>query len=121
MDKVPNALWLLIGVLAGMGWKYLTNALRIPPYGVQLIRITPGAGQGGPANTHEVWLGLDDAIWLALGVGIIALAKKDKSTISFGVGFILGILLVKLFEVYQNPPSISPVSFAFAPIQPIPK
>lgn len=99
----------VFGLFAAMGANYVWEVLRIPPYGYRAFRLTTGTEF---PNAHEVWLGFDDLLLFGIGVVIILAGRKHKELISFGLGWIIGIGLTKVFEVFQNPPSISPASFA---------
>lgn len=106
MDKVPPAGFLLIGWLTGMGLKYLWEVLRLPGYGIKIFQL--------PSTSHTNYLGADDLALLILGVAIILVAKRDRETIAFGLGLLLGIGTSKAFEVFDTTAAgiITPASFA---------
>lgn len=112
MDKVPAWGFLVIGWLAGMGLKYLWEVLRLPGYGIKLFQL--------PTTSHTNFVGADDlGLWI-LAFLIMAAGRGDRETIGFGLGFLLGVLTSKLFEIYDTNPAgiITPASFAPFPPPP---
>jgi hypothetical protein len=107
MDRVPGGGFYLIGVFVGLGLKYLWEVLRLPGYGIKLFIL--------PKTSHDNSVGADDLLlWLlALAVAFYG-GTRDKKTLLFGLGVLTGLLISKLFEIYDTTPAgiITPASFA---------
>lgn len=106
MDKVPPSGFLLIGVLAGIGANYLWEIFRLPGYGIKITDL--------PASSHPNALGLDDVLLMLVGFLIMIAGRKDRKTMMFGLGWIIGVVLTKFFEFADTNATglITPGSFA---------
>ncbi len=85
-----------VGALAGMGTDYVWSALKLPGYGKAAFRI--GTRQDG----QPLEMGYDDLIELGIGGVTVGVGywKKRGNIMAGGVGFIGGILITKLLEVF---------------------
>jgi hypothetical protein len=88
--------YLLAGVLAGMGAKYIWEAFRLPLYGIKVFKITAQT-----TTTNEVWVGADDLLMVVIGLVIIFVGKTMLARL-FGIGWIIGITIMKGFEPFQD-------------------
>jgi hypothetical protein len=96
----------LVGILAAFGMNYLWEIFKLPGYDVRVLQL--------PQGSHPTYLGADDVLLLAIGFIFLIGGRKNRELIAFGLGWIVGIIVTKVFE-YANTNTtglITPGSFA---------
>lgn len=86
-----------LGILTGMGLKYLWESFKGPGYGQALFAIPTSPGQ------PTTFFGADDAAVSGVGAVIAAIGYKKRDAIvsGLGAGTVIGVFANKLLET-QN-------------------
>ncbi len=95
-----------VGVLSGLGLKYIWEAAKGPGYGSILFKVSD-------AN-NGTYFGVDDAIGAGIGgaIALVGARKKDSMLTGVGTGTALGIVANKLLEV--SGVTVCPIDGTFA-------
>src|SRR5271157_1397236 len=107
---------IIAGLLSALAINWLWGIMRLPGYNYRVFKIYGGQGQGGVTGTAEDWMGADNLALILVGVAMVIAGRKSGLG-AFGMGWILGIVILKLgLELFNTNPAglTNPASYALA-------